>query len=95
MLNTSAKLSQQNSFVSVRRTSHEVKLAPPAEQAAWLAKFADQPDTPEQHRVFLARAYLLNHMGPNEFLDCLSEAGLIGSRAQFMEFYAKGVLADG
>lgn len=76
-----------------RRTSHEVKLAPPAEQAAWLAKFDGEGDSPEEYRLFLCRAYLLNHMGPNEFLDSLSEARLFGSLAEFMTCYAKGVLA--
>lgn len=79
--------------INVRRTSHEVKLAPPAEQAAWLAKFDGEGDSPEEYRLFLCRAYLLNHMGPNEFLDSLSEARLFGSLAEFMRAYSVGVLA--
>ena len=89
---------QQNSYdprypprPAVVRTSHVASIE--AQQAALMARFSTQGDEDADRRKLLCSAFLLNHLGPNEFLDALAELKLLGSLGELLHAYARGVLA--
>jgi hypothetical protein len=63
------------------------------QQAKFLAKFETDLSEIDQARNLLCSAFLLNHLGANEFLDAISQNRLVGSVELFMKAYATGVLA--
>ncbi len=58
-----------------------------------MAKFEPYGDDDADRRKLLCSAFLLNHLGPNEFLDALAEFRLLGSLGEMLHAYARGVLA--
>ncbi len=73
----------------IRRTSHN----PTVGQWQMLCRLQELPDDESSLRAGLCRAYLMNNMGPNEFLDALAEAGVLVSLGHVLTAYATGILA--